>query len=81
MICNLQQNPSKRCVVGHLCPTLLKAGNMFLISRKHQDSPIEERALLGQDGQYSEVICCINFFNCCLDSWSWTPLFVLDLTG
>lgn len=77
-IANLCQNPSQRCVVGHLCPTLLKAGNMWLIAKdpdfsKHPQPHLEERALLPKDFiMLSAVAVIVICFEPCLESFVMT---------
>lgn len=47
VICNLQQNPSRRAVVAALCPTLLRNGQMWVLMRP--GSQEEERQLMPKD--------------------------------
>ena len=50
VVANLNQNPTRRALCGSLCPTLLRAGTMWLVSKEGEDDPIE-RPLMAEDCQ------------------------------
>ena len=57
LICNLQQNPLSRPIVGRLCPTFLKSGCMWLLLPGDSTSD-SERWLTAKD----KVVFCMLFF-------------------
>lgn len=58
VIVNLCQNPMQRLIINSLCPTLLRAGSMFVISNPNNENQFEERCLAPQEIGWS----CVRFY-------------------